>query len=48
MRDMKNNYDPKRLELLSNEQQEWLGKKYGNNLKKLEKALESRNKDDRY
>lgn len=48
MRDMKNNYDPKRLELLSSEQQEWLGKKYGNNLKKLEKALESRNKNDRY
>jgi len=48
MRDMKNNYDKKRLELLSSEQQEWLGKKYGNNLKKLEKALESRNKNDRY
>ena len=48
MRDMKNNYDQKRLELLSSEQQEWLGKKYSNNLKKLEKALESRNKDDRY
>lgn len=43
MRDMKNNYDQKRLELLSSEQQEWLGKKYSNNLKKLEKALESRN-----
>lgn len=48
MRDTKNNYDQKRLELLSSEQQEWLGKKYSNNLKKLEKALESRNKDDRY
>ena len=48
MRDMKNNYDQKRLELLSSGQQEWLGKKYSNNLKKLEKALESRNKDDRY
>ena len=48
MRDMKNNYDQKRLELLSREQQEWLGKKYSNNLKKLEKALESRNKNDRY
>ncbi len=48
MCDMKNNYDQKRLELLSSEQQEWLGKKYSNNLKKLEKALESRNKDDRY
>ena len=48
MRDMKNNYDQKRLELLSSEQQEWLGKKYSNNLKKLEKALESRNKNDRY
>lgn len=48
MRDMKNNYDPKRLELLSSEQQEWFDKKYGNNLKKLEKALESRNKNDRY
>ena len=43
MRDMKNNYDQKRLELLSSGQQEWLGKKYSNNLKKLEKALESRN-----
>lgn len=42
MRDMKNNYDQKRLELLSSGQQEWLGKKYSNNLKKLEKALESR------
>lgn len=48
MRDMKNNYDQKRLELLSSEQQEWFDKKYGNNLKKLEKALESRNKNDRY
>lgn len=48
MRDMKNNYDQKRLELLSSGQQEWLGKKYSNNLKKLEKALESRNKNDRY
>lgn len=48
MRDMKNNYDQKRLGLLSSEQQEWFDKKYGNNLKKLEKALESRNKNDRY
>ena len=48
MRDMKNNYDQKRLELLSSGQQEWLGKKYSNNLKKLEKELESRNKNDRY
>lgn len=48
MRDMKNNYDQKRLELLSSEQQEWLGKKYSNNLKKLEKALERRKNNDRY
>ena len=48
VRDMKNNYDPKRLELLQSEKREWLDKKYGNNLRKLEKVLESRNKNDRY
>ena len=48
VRDMKNNYDPKRLELLPSEKREWFDKKYGNNLRKLEKVLESRNKNDRY
>lgn len=43
VRDMKNNFNPERLKLLSSEKQEWFNKKYGNNLKKLEKALESRN-----
>lgn len=48
VRDMRNNYDPKRLELLPSEKREWFDKKYGNNLKKLEKVLESENKNDRY
>lgn len=48
VRDMQNNYDPKRLELLPSEKREWFDKKYGNNLKKLEKVLESENKNDRY
>lgn len=43
VRDMRNNFNPERLKLLSSEKQEWFNKKYGNNLKKLEKALESRN-----
>lgn len=43
VRDMKDNSNPERLKLLSSEKQEWFNKKYGNNLKKLEKALESRN-----
>lgn len=43
VRDMRNNFNPERLKLLSSEKQEWFNKKYGNNLKKLEKELESRN-----
>ena len=48
VRDMRNNFDPERLKLLSSEKQEWFNKKYSKNLKKLEKTLESRNKNDRY
>ena len=43
IRDMRNNFNPERLKLLSSEKQDWFNKKYGNNLKKLEKVLESRN-----
>ena len=43
VRDMRNNFNSERLKLLPSEKQEWFNKKYGNNLKKLEKVLESRN-----
>lgn len=43
VRDIRNNFNPERLKLLSSEKQEWFNKKYSKNLKKLEKALESRN-----
>lgn len=36
--DMNDNYDPKRLEELSYEKQEWFNKKYGENIKKLRKV----------
>ena len=39
VRDMQNNYDPKRLELLPSEKREWFDKKYGNNLKKIRKSI---------